>query len=117
MMQNAAQRKYLASSHGKAKVRAYKQANRARIATKAAERRKIKRQYVALIKSNPCTDCKQTYPWYVMDLDHVTGEKHKDVSSLIDNNVSLEIIMLEVAKCEVVCSNCHRERTWKRKSL
>lgn len=29
-------------------------------------------------------------------------------------NVGLKRLKEEIAKCEVVCANCHRQRTWSR---
>ena len=63
---------------------------------------------------HPCVDCKVQYPYYVMDFDHVRGRKHKNVSELI-SSLSKKKIDEEIAKCEVVCSNCHRIRTHERK--
>jgi hypothetical protein len=60
-------------------------------------------------------DCKESFPYYVMDFDHVRGRKHKNVMELIPT-LSKKIIDLEIAKCEIVCSNCHRVRTHERKS-
>ena len=71
--------------------------------------------YIRQLKSNsPCIDCKVSYPYYVMDFDHVRGVKHKNVSELI-STLSKKKIDLEIAKCEIVCSNCHRIRTHMRK--
>jgi len=67
--------------------------------------------------SNPCTDCGVTYPWYVMDFDHVLGKKINDVSLMVTNRVSKQKIQEEIDKCEVVCSNCHRIRTFTRSGL
>lgn len=63
---------------------------------------------------HPCMDCKTSYPYYVMDFDHVRGKKHKNVAELIPT-LSKKKIDEEIAKCEVVCSNCHRVRTHMRK--
>ncbi len=72
--------------------------------------------YIRQLKSNsPCIDCKISYPYYVMDFDHVRGVKHKNVSELIAT-LSKKKIDLEIAKCEIVCSNCHRIRTHMRKT-
>jgi lysyl-tRNA synthetase class I len=49
-----------------------------------------------------------------MDFDHVRGVKHKNVAELI-NTLSKKKIDEELAKCEIVCSNCHRIRTHMRK--
>ena len=73
-------------------------------------------KYIQELKSNtPCMDCKESFPYYVMDFDHVRGRKHKNVMELIPT-LSKKIIDLEIAKCEIVCSNCHRVRTHERKS-
>jgi hypothetical protein len=73
-------------------------------------------KYIQELKSStPCMDCKESFPYYVMDFDHVRGRKHKNVMELIPT-LSKKIIDLEIAKCEIVCSNCHRVRTHTRKS-
>jgi hypothetical protein len=65
-------------------------------------------------EKNPCADCKIHFPYYVMDFDHVRGRKQKNVMELIPT-LSKKKIDEEIAKCEVVCSNCHRVRTHMRK--
>lgn len=73
-------------------------------------------RYIQDLKSRtPCMDCKESYPYYVMDFDHVRGRKHKNVMELIPT-LSKKKIDEEIAKCEIVCSNCHRVRTHSRKS-
>lgn len=63
-------------------------------------------------KSVPCADCGRVYPFYVMEFDHVRGEKAFNIGGA---KVSRKRLLDEIAKCDVVCSNCHRERTWKNK--
>ncbi len=72
-------------------------------------------QYLRDLKtSTPCVDCRISYPYYVMDFDHVRGQKHANVMELV-STLSKKRIDLEIAKCEIVCSNCHRIRTHMRK--
>ena len=85
------------------------------------EKISIKKQKEALARylkevkeKNPCMDCKISYPYYMMDFDHVRGKKQANVAELI-NTLSKKRIDAEIAKCEVVCSNCHRARTYLRK--
>lgn len=61
-------------------------------------------------KSKPCADCGIEYPYYVMQFDH-TKEKLFNISQNI-TRVSMQTLMQEIAKCEVVCANCHAERTY-----
>ena len=73
-------------------------------------------QYLKDLKEkNPCMDCKVSYPYYMMDFDHVRGTKQANVAELI-NTLSKKRLDEEIAKCEVVCSNCHRARTYLRKN-
>ena len=68
-------------------------------------------QYLRDLKTKtPCIDCGINYPYYVMDFDHVRGQKHANVMELV-STLSKKRIDLEIAKCEIVCSNCHRIRT------
>ena len=65
------------------------------------------------LKTGPCSDCYQTFPPCAMDFDHVKDRKKKDVSAMKSH--SLKAIVAEIKKCDLVCSNCHRIRTWRRK--
>jgi hypothetical protein len=67
-----------------------------------------------LKENNPCVDCGKKYLACVMDLDHVVGEKLLSIGQMMGQRVSDEDVLTEVQKCELVCSNCHRIRTWKR---
>lgn len=74
---------------------------------------KITREFLKQKKDVPCKDCAIRYPSFVMDFDHVTGKKVLDVSKM--TSYTMERIVAEIEKCEVVCSNCHRFRTNARK--
>jgi len=71
------------------------------------------REKVWKLKDKPCKDCGIKYPPYVMDFDHVKGGKINSVSRLASNG-GMEAVHKEVKKCEVVCANCHRIRTYNR---
>ena len=73
-----------------------------------------RREFVQRIKSRPCADCGIQYPYYVMDFDHREGEIKKYQLNRIDR-MTVRTILHEIAKCDVVCANCHRERTYQRK--
>jgi hypothetical protein len=77
-------------------------------------KKEIQKMLSDIKEKSGCVDCLETYPYYILDFDHVYGVKVANISQML-NNFSLEDIMKEVAKCEIVCSNCHRERTFNRK--
>lgn len=67
-------------------------------------------------KSLLCADCGfsgKDHP-YVLDFDHLRDKKI--VISDMAGRFSFESIMKEIAKCDPVCSNCHRIRTNIRKN-
>ena len=99
----ATHRERYASKEGKKKLKGIKLKNR----TKQLQR------WRDLKEDTPCTDCNQQYPYYVMQFDHVRGEKVEHVSTLIAR-CHWKLVEEEVKKCEVVCSNCHAERTHNR---
>ena len=69
------------------------------------------RQWLIDLKTGrACTDCGRVYPPPAMQWDHLPGRvKVGDVSALCA--LSREVILAEIAKCELVCVNCHTIRT------
>jgi hypothetical protein len=100
--QLAAQRKYY--SENKDKVVLYRK----------TKNNLIRRRIIEIKESTPCMDCEIQYPHYVMDFDHVIGEKRFNISMSV-SIMTMRTFEEEVSKCEVVCSNCHRHRTFMRK--
>jgi hypothetical protein len=68
------------------------------------------------LKSQPCTDCGGTFPPKAMDFDHVSGTKEAAISALVAQGAVMKRLLAEIAKCELVCANCHRIRTWRRRT-
>lgn len=66
-------------------------------------------------EANPCMDCSNFFPAVCMDFDHrQRATKLGDVAKLIGSNQSWEVIEAEIAKCDLICANCHRIRTAQR---
>lgn len=65
-------------------------------------------------ESNPCADCGGFFPHYVMDFDHVRGVKSGGIAQGARNWPKAKLAE-EIAKCDLVCANCHRIRTFNRK--
>lgn len=72
----------------------------------------VQDEVFAYLTANPCVDCNEK-DIVVLEFDHVRGIKEDNVSSLIVSQ-NREAIWKEIAKCDVVCANCHRRRTAKR---
>lgn len=80
-----------------------------------AKRQRRKLQRIARqARENPCYDCGVEFPWYIMEFDHCRGEKRNDIAKMVHAPVGVEALMLELQKCDVVCANCHRSRTYER---
>jgi formate-dependent nitrite reductase cytochrome c552 subunit len=79
-------------------------------------RKQAIRDMIIKEKSKPCVDCDKAYPYYVMDFDHVRGDKKFGLGEAAVKMRSLQSIQEEIDKCDLVCANCHRERTFKRYS-
>ena len=67
-----------------------------------------------LLKSAPCLDCKECFPPVCMDFDHRDpSTKVRSISLML--GAPWEKILSEVAKCDLICANCHRIRTKRRR--
>ena len=62
-------------------------------------------------RDHPCLDCGETDP-VVLEFDHLRDKEFGISSGLRDRN--RQSVLDEIAKCDVVCANCHRRRTAKR---
>ena len=86
------------------------------VSRRRAEAKDASRKFLQDLKeATPCTDCKEHYPYYVMDFDHLYDKQFK-VSMMPTLGYSLKKIKEEIAKCEIVCANCHRKRTHERQA-
>jgi len=58
-----------------------------------------------------CADCRVSSPPYILDLDHRRGDKEGHIGTLVRSR-SWDRLQEELAKCDVVCANCHRVRSF-----
>lgn len=80
----------------------------------ALYRKRLSLLVVSLKEGKSCMDCGVAYPPWVMDFDHRPGTKKVINVSQICKRGSERQIYEEIAKCDLVCSNCHRQRTHSR---
>lgn len=84
-------------------------------AQRKREARDRNKEYIRQVKEkHPCADCGEWYHFSQMDFDHITGKKKHNLARYANSAVSISTIKDEIKKCEVVCANCHRYRTWLR---
>jgi hypothetical protein len=70
--------------------------------------------YHDLKRGKACADCDGSYHPAAMEWDRVPGfDKAANVSRLLHTH-SRRLVLAEIAKCELVCANCHAVRSWKR---
>ena len=67
-----------------------------------------------LKESIGCVDCKEMYPHYVLEFDHLPQYEKLGIVTTIARRHSWEKALEEVKKCDIVCANCHNIRTWNR---
>jgi transposase len=78
------------------------------------DKRDVIKRYIQEYKQGKkCTDCREEYPYFVLDFDHL-ADKSFNVSKHRLHTTSLDVIKAEIEKCEIVCANCHRMRTFAR---
>lgn len=87
--------------------------------TKETERWRARRRaqgwMLAQLRDRPCVDCRKTFLPFVMEFDHRDPATKRSTVTRMLGRAGLDGILAEVAKCDIVCVNCHRERTYRRR--
>ncbi len=72
-------------------------------------RRDARRQFVLdYLSTHPCVECGESDP-VVLEFDHLR-DKDKAIGEMISAAATFEDLESEMAKCQVLCANCHRRR-------
>lgn len=91
-------------------VRYHYQENRPYYLAKARRRNRQQRNEIRemlnRLKDVPCARCGGTFPPCAMDFHHLSSDKLFELGRA--HSRSVEQLLEEVAKCEILCSNCHR---------
>ena len=69
--------------------------------------------FLRSLRNVPCADCGGVFPPYVMDFDHRDPTQKSFEITRVAGRVNRQKLLEEIAKCDIVCSNCHRVRTYK----
>lgn len=75
-------------------------------------RRNNHQQLLQYFAAHPCVDCGED-DHVVLTFDHVRGEKRFTIADRL-HTMRWGRLLDEIAKCEVVCANCHMRRTARR---
>lgn len=107
--------KYASDPEFRAKRQAYRRpdpdAHRRYLVARNADRR----QFVWNIKwAKGCADCGARPHPEALHFDHLPGADKVECVSILAQK-SWPKLLTEISKCEVVCANCHAERTWNRR--
>lgn len=71
-------------------------------------------KFISAVKDNRhCVDCGIAYRYWQLEFDHL-GDKEFNIGQFRSHTTDLVKIKKEMDKCEIVCSNCHRDRTYQR---
>lgn len=77
-------------------------------------------EFLLAAKATPCADCGGSFPHYVMEFDHVPerGTKKTSIGAICGSRkMTAKTVKVEMAKCDLVCANCHKIRTHERGQL
>lgn len=92
----------------------YADSHKRELEAKKQERVKRNKKVINKLKENSgCKDCGKFFNYWSLEFDHIIPEnKSFDISLAVGNGWSINYILNEINKCDVVCSNCHRIRTF-----
>lgn len=97
------------SAYGKEHYAKHRQRYIDQAAVVTARKRRERTEWLfSYFAEHPCVDCGEDDP-VVLEFDHL-GDKRFDVGTGIADR-PWQTLLDEIARCEVVCANCHRRRT------
>lgn len=81
-------------------------------ARKIERLRELKAWYREFKKTLRCERCSEWHP-ACLQFHHLDGEdKSHEISRMVMDGRSKESILAEIAKCMVLCANCHAKEHW-----
>jgi hypothetical protein len=74
----------------------------------AAQKRKLQRWYAEYKAMLKCQQCGENHPATLVFHHRDASQKEISVAQAIHDGWNVEHILEEIAKCDVLCTNCHR---------
>jgi hypothetical protein len=87
--------------------------NKDKILSRQLEKRRQSQDWVRQFKEK-CEQCGENHP-ATLDFHHTEGKEHGIANLTNRNNLTKTVktlILKEIKKCKVLCSNCHRKLHW-----
>lgn len=107
---NLRQKKYAkARWHGDPEVR------KARYRQDAVRKTKVRTWFANLRADKVCINCGEGHPACLEFHHREPREKKYEISNLVSHGAPIQSILIEIAKCDVLCANCHRKLHWQEK--
>lgn len=81
-----------------------------------AQSKRIRKFLDEYKRGRACVDCGYSNNEFpaTLDFDHLPTSEKKKINLSQGVSWGIDKLLAEIAKCEIVCSNCHRIRTTKR---
>jgi hypothetical protein len=76
------------------------------------DKQNLKRRLAEIKEASGCIDC-GINNHIILDFDHLRDKKY-NISRMVHDGFSWKAIEKEIKKCQIVCANCHRIRTYNR---
>jgi hypothetical protein len=93
--------------------RLYRKTEKGRKSNAAAARRWTQsiKIWLRKFKDRPCSICGKKFHHSAMDFHHRRGEIK--LFTIGNKAKGKKILLNEISKCDIICSNCHRVKSWK----
>lgn len=101
--------------------RAYYELNKELVKAKAKAHDKRQALRLAEVidreKSRPCAVCERSLPPHLMQFDHIEpSHKRFNIADVRHSGYSVDTVLKEIAKCRVLCVECHTDHTAKQRA-
>lgn len=88
------------------------QENKAQYCTRDKNSRNLRYKFkFEFLSGKQCVACSESDP-VMLEFDHLRDKKY-NISDMLKKRYSIESILAEIEKCQILCANCHRRKTAK----
>ena len=84
--------------------------HKAVVVERSKQTRLANREWFEALKRSPCVECSGSFHPIQMDFHHRNGEEKLFPLGNSISKYGRDRILAEIAKCDLLCANCHRLR-------